>query len=76
MNEELLPCPFCGFSASLLVSVDQAITTYIAYDFKVQCNDCYAEGTSFKAPHNSNIVKAITDARAAWNKRVEQKLIT
>lgn len=69
MSEDIKLCPFCNESASLLVSVDPHITSYIAYDFRVQCNNCYGEGASFEAAHNSDIREAIQDAIKAWNIR-------
>lgn len=72
MTEELKPCPFCNGRSDLLVIQDPYISSYISYNFYVQCDDCGVEGPSIDVAHNTDCRSAIKEAITAWNKRAPE----
>lgn len=59
MENELLPCPFCGGEAEILT----AESMHGGYLFGIMCNDCRSRGDVYDTE-----AKAI----AAWNTRAER----
>lgn len=70
INPILKPCPFCGSSASLYVTVDNKHYAYVRCDGSFLPADggksCYAQIAPYGARY-----KTIAKAVDAWNRRVD-----
>lgn len=73
MNEELLPCPFCGSRNQIIEQMNGTIKT-----FKVLCDHCGASTgfTDKSATENWNQRAAIDNTRSLRYALAKQKLIS
>lgn len=62
INDELLPCPFCGGDAMLTGGARGSANV-----FYVSCNSCNAIGEKFGSKFEDEVKQ---QARDAWNKRI------
>lgn len=70
-TKELLPCPFCGGVASLLIG------EHNFHDAKVRCDDCSAETGCYDKEDGDPDFHSrdnIIDTIAAWNTRTPPKV--
>lgn len=68
-DHALLPCPFCGAAAVMLVGQRNF------HDTSVMCNECGAEGAAFDCQDKTieyipdALERNMREAAAAWNRR-------